>query len=184
MASGTTEHQSASAPGGVLEEHLSSPGLLLALLGHVAMRRLRDAHTAHDLTPRQFHLLALLHDHGAMGQRELGLTIGTDASILVTMLNPLEADGLVSRERDADDRRRHLVTLTAAGERELNRAARAQREAEDILFADLDDAQREQLRLLLIALQDSLSGEQRTACSLAAARGECEPIGKDADAAG
>src|SRR4051812_17503765 len=57
---------------GVIEERRSSPGLLLALLGQDAMRRLRDAHTAQNLMPRQFQLLALLADHGPMGQRELG----------------------------------------------------------------------------------------------------------------
>jgi DNA-binding MarR family transcriptional regulator len=141
--------------GGVLEERRSSPGLLLALLGQDAMRRLRDAHTAHNLKPRQFQLLGLLHDHGAMGQGELGQAMGVDPSILVTLLNPLEADGFVSRQRDPADRRRHVVTLTPAGERHLDSAAQAQREAEDALFASLDDDQREQLRTLLIALRDS-----------------------------
>src|ERR1700733_7173426 len=115
-----------SGEGGVLQERRSSPGLLLALLGHVAMRRLRDAHTAQHLSPRQFHLLGVLHDHAAMGQSELGQTTGTDPSILVTMLNPLEADHLIARERDSQDRRRHLVTLTPAGEQHLNRATEAQ----------------------------------------------------------
>ena len=101
------------------------------------MRRLRAAHTALGLTPRQFHLLGLLHDRGAMGQSELGQTMGIDPSILVTMLNPLEADGLIARERDRDDRRRHLVTLTPAGRRHLSRAAEAQREAEDTLLIGL-----------------------------------------------
>jgi DNA-binding MarR family transcriptional regulator len=123
------------------------------------MRRLRDAHTARHLSPRQFHLLGLLHDGGPTGQSELGQTIGTDPSILVTMLNPLEADGLVSRERDPVDRRRHLVTLTAAGEQHLSRAAAAQREAEDALFIGLDDQQREQLRRLLLAVQAGLGDE-------------------------
>ena len=79
-----------STSGSVLEECRSSPGLLLALLGQVAMRRLREAHTAHNLKPRQFQLLGLLHDHGAMGHRELGQIMGVDPSILVTLLNPLE----------------------------------------------------------------------------------------------
>jgi DNA-binding MarR family transcriptional regulator len=116
-----------------------------------------------------------LHDHGAIGQRELGQTMGTDPSILVTMLNPLEADGLISRERDADDRRCHLVTLTPAGEAHLIRATRAQHEAEDLLFAGLDDEQREQLRSLLIALQDGLAGEHESACALATAGDGCRP---------
>jgi DNA-binding MarR family transcriptional regulator len=142
---------------GVLEERRSSPGLLLALLGHDAMRRLRDAHTAHDLMPRQFQLLGLLDDDGPMGQRELGQAMATDPSILVTLLNPLEADGFIARNRDPADRRRHVVTLTAAGKRQLDRAAEAQREAEDAIFAGLSADQRAQLRDLLVALRDSRS---------------------------
>jgi DNA-binding MarR family transcriptional regulator len=144
---------------GLLEERRSSPGLLLALLGQHAMRKLREAHTGHELSPRQFQLLGLLHDRGPLSQRELGQEMETDPSILVTLLNPLEAEGLLSRRRDPLDRRRHLVTLTARGERRLAAAARAQREAEDELFAGLDDEQREQLRMLLVALKDSLSSD-------------------------
>jgi DNA-binding MarR family transcriptional regulator len=143
---------------GLLEERRTSPGLLFALLGHHAMRRLREVHTRHELSPRQFQLLGLLHDRGALGQRELGQEMEIDPSILVTLLNPLEAEGLLSRRRDPLDRRRHLVTLTARGERRLAGAAQAQREAEDELFAGLDVEQREQLRVLLIALKDGLSG--------------------------
>jgi DNA-binding MarR family transcriptional regulator len=119
------------------------------------MRRLRDAHTAHDLMPRQFQLLGLLDDHGPMGQRELRQAMATDPSILVTLLNPLEADGYIARNRDAADRRRHVVTLTAKGKRHLNRAAEAQREAEDAIFAGLSTDRRDQLRDLLIAMRDS-----------------------------
>jgi DNA-binding MarR family transcriptional regulator len=140
---------------GILEERRSSPGLLLALLGHDAMRRLRDAHTAHNLMPRQFQLLGLLDDHGPMGQRELGQDMATDPSILVTLLNPLEADGYIERNRDPADRRRHVVSLTQKGKRQLERAAEAQREAEDAIFAGLSTEQRAQLRDLLIALRES-----------------------------
>jgi DNA-binding MarR family transcriptional regulator len=146
---------SATTPASVLEEHRSSPGLLLALLGHEAMRLLRDAHTAHNLKPRQFQILGLLHDHGGLGQGELGQAMGIDPSILVTLLNPLEVDELVSRRRDPGDRRRHLVTLTPAGERLLTSAARAQRDTEDTIFTALDAAQREQLRALLLVMRDS-----------------------------
>src|SRR3954469_21497698 len=144
-----------SPPVGVIEERRSSPGLLLALLGQDAMRRLRDAHTAQNLMPRQFQLLGLLADHGPMGQRELGRAMATDPSILVTLLNPLEADGFLARTRDPSDRRRHVVTLTAEGKRHLDRAADAQRRAEDAIFAGLSDEQRAQLRDVLIALRDS-----------------------------
>src|SRR3954465_2603435 len=120
-----------TAPASILDEHRSSPGLLLALLGQEAMRRLRAAHTAHNLKPRQFQILGLLHDHGGLAQRELVREMDVDPSILVTLLNPLEADGLVTRERAPSDRRRHLVTLTPAGEKHLVRASRAQTDTED-----------------------------------------------------
>ena len=141
----------------VLEERASSPGLLLAMLGQQAMRRLRAVHTEHNLSPRQFHLLGLLHERGAMTQRELGELMHIDPSILVTLLNPLERDGHVSRERDPADRRRHIVTLTEPGARHLVAAASAQREAEDALFAGVDAVRREQLRVLLTELRDSLA---------------------------
>ena len=47
----------------------------------------------------------------------------------------------LARERDVADHRRHLVRLTAKGHRRLAAAAQAQRDAEDELFAGLDDAQ-------------------------------------------
>src|SRR4051812_47020007 len=152
-----------TASASVLDEHRSSPGLLLALVGHEAMRRLRAAHTAHNLKPRQFQILGLLHDHGGLPQRELQQTMGVDASILVTLLNPLEARGLVARDRDPDDRRRHLVTLTRAGERLLVSAARAQKQTEDALFASLDHDQREQLREALLLLRDGLAADPESA---------------------
>ena len=157
---------STAPPGGrsVVEEHGAGTGFLLALLGKEAMRRLREALAAHDLKPRQFQVLDLLADRGPIGQRELGQAMAIDHSILVTLLNPLEACGLISRDRDAADRRRHVVSITAAGERQLAGAARAQREAEDALFAGLAGEQREQLRALLLALRDTNPAKPGDAC--------------------
>lgn len=150
----------ASQPAGVLAERLASPGLLLALLGQHAMRQLRAAHTAVGLTPRHFQLLGLLADNGPLGQRELGEAMGIDPSVLVTMLNPLEEGGFVTRRRNTHDRRRHIVVLTDAGTKHLTKATRAQQEAEAVLFAGLDDDRREQLRQLLIALRESIAGTE------------------------
>ena len=141
----------------ILEERRTSAGLLLALLGQEAMRRLRAAHAAVELSPRSFQLLGLLHDRGDMSQADLHETMGVDPSALVQLLNPLEERGLVTRRRDAGDRRRHVVSLTASGERQLDRAAAAQREAEDELFASLDAERRRQLSELLLAVRDGIA---------------------------
>jgi DNA-binding MarR family transcriptional regulator len=145
------------AGGKALKELGSSTGFLLALLGQEAMHRLRAALTTHDLKPRQFQILDLLAERGPIGQRELGEAMAIDHSILVTMLNPLEADGLIERKRSDTDRRRHVVTMMPAGKRRLASAARAQRDAEDTLFAGLSEQQRDQLRELLIAAQGNVN---------------------------
>ena len=146
-------------PASAGDQRRSSPGLLLALVGHAAMRRLREVHIAADLTPRQLYLLHLLYDDGATGQSELGARLDADPSIIVTMLNPLEQRGWIARERDPADRRRHLVTLTAAGARHLADATAAQREAEDELLAGLDENERAELLRLLGAVKAGLGHE-------------------------
>ena len=144
-----------ATPKSVLDEHRSSAGLLLALLGHEAMRRLRAVHTAHDLKPRQFQILGLLHDHGGLAQRELMQEMDIDPSILVTLLNPLEVAGIVARERDPADRRRHIVTMTTDGAETLRAIESALDKADDDLFAALSPAERDQLQRLLTKVADS-----------------------------
>jgi len=129
------------------------------------MRRLREAHTTHGLNPRQVQLLARLHDHGTMRQGDLAHVLSTAPSVLVALLNPLEAAGYITRDRDPADRRRHVVTLTPAGERHLDRAAAVQRQVEDALFANLDHAEREQLRALLLAVRRSLTRTEKPEAS-------------------
>jgi len=136
---------------------------MLALLGREAMRRLRNAHTANGLTPQQFQLLGLLHDHGPSAQSDLAAATDTAASVLVTQLNPLEAEGLVARERDPHDRRRHLVMITDDGQRRLGTASTAQKQVDDALFRSLNTRQRAQLAQLLALVRDDLT-EGNTHC--------------------
>ena len=129
--------------------------MTLALLGNDAMRQLRGALTDHGLKPRQFQTLDLLDDRGPIGQRELGDILGIHHSVLVTFLNPLEADGYISRDRNAADRRRHVVSITPSGTALLHAAAAAQQAVEDALFAGLTEAQRAQFRKLLTTIRSN-----------------------------
>ncbi len=49
-------------------------------------------------------------------QRELAAAVGVQASTLSIHLSEMEREGLVARRREPDDRRTHIVQLTAAGE--------------------------------------------------------------------
>jgi len=57
--------------------------------------------------------------HGA--QRALAEAVGIEGATLTHHLNRMEKAGLVTRRRDPDNRRVHLVELTAAGEEMFDR---------------------------------------------------------------
>ena len=67
------------------------------------------------LTVSQFGVLEALLHLGSMSQRELAGKILVSTGNLTTVLDHLEARGLVSRRRDPTDRRVKRVTLTRRG---------------------------------------------------------------------
>jgi MarR family transcriptional regulator for hemolysin len=60
-------------------------------------------------------LLALMTSRGA-SQREMAESMGIQGATLTHHLNGMESAGLVTRRRDPDNRRVHIVELTDAGE--------------------------------------------------------------------
>jgi DNA-binding MarR family transcriptional regulator len=141
--------------GQVLDSAGSRTGVLLTVLGDSFQRHIREVLADHDLKPRQLRILDLLADRGPVGQRELAELMGVDHSVLVNLLNPLEAARLIKRERDTVDRRRHVVSIAAAGQRRLSQADQAFRDAEDGFFTPLDADEREQLHALLARLRET-----------------------------
>jgi DNA-binding PadR family transcriptional regulator len=94
--------------------------------------------------------------HKATPEAALGMTLRQfwalsvlAANNLVLLLNELEDAGWVRRERDAEDRRRHIVVLTKAGREAFERAERAQNAAEDKVLAALGPQERKQLGALI-----------------------------------
>ena len=141
--------------GKVLDSAGSRTGFLLTVLGESFSRHIREALAEHKLKPRQLRILDLLADRGPIGQRELAALMGIDHSVLVALLNPLEDGRLIKRDRDTEDRRRHMVSIAAAGRRRLTQADKAFRDAEDAFFAALPAEDREHLHALLSRLRDS-----------------------------
>jgi DNA-binding MarR family transcriptional regulator len=97
------------------------------------------------------HLVALAYvrDHEGCPQQDLADAFCMDANNVVLLLNELEELGYVTRLRDPEDRRRHVVELTSAGRAALERTARAQGQIEDEVLQALDPAERKTLRQLL-----------------------------------
>ncbi|MGE5377032.1 MAG: MarR family winged helix-turn-helix transcriptional regulator [Bacteroidota bacterium] len=77
--------------------------------------RLAERNTVGDLTPSQFAVLEALYHLGSMTQGEISAKVLKSGSNMTTVIDNLERDGLVRRERDAMDRRVIHVQLTDAG---------------------------------------------------------------------
>ncbi len=79
------------------------------------MTRLAERNTIGDLTYSQFAVLETLYHLGHMTQGEISQKILKSVSNMTTVIDNLERDGLVRRERDSKDRRVIHVHLTEAG---------------------------------------------------------------------
>jgi len=94
-------------------------------------------------------VLACLEAAGTLSQREISDRLDIDASDVVGVLDILEAAALVERRRDPDDRRRHAVVLTPAGEHASARLAALRAQAEGRVLARLDLEERRSLSELV-----------------------------------
>jgi DNA-binding MarR family transcriptional regulator len=74
------------------------------------------------LQPRHFGLLASLGEEQPCSQSHLAASVGVSAPGVLPALVELETAGLVSRVRNAADRRVYDLTLTEAGRQRLGRA--------------------------------------------------------------
>jgi DNA-binding MarR family transcriptional regulator len=124
-------------------------GVLLARHGQFVNTHIRKAMAATGLTPRHRQVLVDLSECGPTSQQALLEKLSVDPSVLVTILNDLERQGLAERRRDPADRRRHIVEMSGKGCDVLRRIEQAVSQAEAALFADLDEAERNRLHELL-----------------------------------
>ena len=107
--------------------------------------------------PQYLTLLALWGNDEPMSVGELGSRLRLDSGTLTPVLKRLEKDGFVTRRRDADDERRVLVAVTAAGRDLQDQVSGVPSQLMESL--GLDAAESRQLRRLLDSLLDRLDTE-------------------------
>jgi DNA-binding MarR family transcriptional regulator len=105
---------------------------------------------------RDSQALGYLIKHEGVTQQELGDAMLMDDNTIVLLLNELEAAGFSVRRRDPGDRRRHIVEITPAGRRAIERAEKAQEGIEDELLGDLSQEERATLTSLLNRVMEGL----------------------------
>ncbi|MFI6325833.1 MarR family winged helix-turn-helix transcriptional regulator [Nonomuraea sp. NPDC050556] len=127
---------------------------LLSRTGKAARGRLAAELAGDGLRLWHMAVLAALADFGPQTQRELSSRLGIDPSDMVKVLD--ELDGGVDRTRDPADRRRTVVTLTAAGADTLEALTARARAVQDALLSPLNGEERAQLHTLLGRVHDAL----------------------------
>src|SRR2546421_11966115 len=100
-------------------ELVSSTIFLLKRLGMAAKEQTLDAFDDAGLHPYHHAILAVLDEGSRETQGAIADALGYDKGQLVGLLDELEDAGLIVRQRDQADRRRHVVEMTTAGRKAL-----------------------------------------------------------------
>jgi DNA-binding MarR family transcriptional regulator len=93
----------------------------LKAASHELTRRLNLAFKPLGITCVQADVLLALGQHGPLSLKELSTKIVAESGNPSRLVDRMSEAGLVARERDADDRRLLIITLTDAGEALLAR---------------------------------------------------------------
>jgi len=128
------------------------PSWLLTQTAMHAGRLVSDGFAAVDARGYHFRVLATLDEHGPASQATLGRRSGVHLSDLVATINELAERGYVEREPDPEDRRRNVVTITVAGQRQLRRLEKQLVQIQEELLAPLSPEEREEFARLLARL--------------------------------
>ena len=102
--------------------------------------------------PRDIALLGVIAANAPVSQQWLADYLSINRSVMVKLIDSLEASGDVVRDRKADDRRSYALRTTAAGRRAIKQLTGVASEAEGIVTGGLSRAERERLIALLQAV--------------------------------
>lgn len=143
---------------GMVEEERQDLAALLHRLTKALVAAELPLLERHGLGMWAYVVLTELSRGAAPTQLALARAVDVDKTKMVAIIDGMEAEGLVSRRPDPDDRRARIIEPTAEGRKRLRGARAAIRRMEDGFLAELPAARR---ATLLAALRD-LSGEPLT----------------------
>lgn len=102
----------------------------------------------------QNRILSVLNKEGAMTQKALMCRMQIQPGSLSEVLAKVETAGLVERRRCEDDRRNFEIRLTEEGVKQAEAFERDRRDMAQLLFATLEDSEKQQLMTLMTKLHE------------------------------
>jgi MarR family transcriptional regulator, transcriptional regulator for hemolysin len=143
-------------------EPLSRPerqplGLHLTRISRAVSRAFDDALAEVGGSLPVWLVLISLKSGQLASQRKLAEAVGIQGATLTHHLNAMESAGLVTRRRDPENRRLHLVELTPGGDALFFRLRDAAAAFDRRLRTGLSDGEVSQLEALLTRLRDNVT---------------------------
>ena len=126
-----------------------SVGYLLNQVMISMRRQVEQAMTVHDLTAAQWYPLWKLRRDGPGTAQELARDMDIDAGAMTRLIDRLAAKGLLQRLRCDTDRRRVMLTLTAAGEAVAGHVPQVLADVNNTYLRDFSRDEWQQLKALL-----------------------------------
>lgn len=118
------------------------PGHLLRRCQQIAVSLFLKECREVSLTPLQFAVLCTLAQHGPMDQARLGGLAALDRTTVGVVSRKLGANGLLTRDRSARDRRSVVLSITPEGTALMRRAMPYVRAAQERILAPLAPEER------------------------------------------
>ncbi|MDP9223854.1 MAG: MarR family winged helix-turn-helix transcriptional regulator [Actinomycetota bacterium] len=137
-------------------------GLQLAQVAKVVSRAFDDTLAAAGGSLPVWLILISLKSRQLANQRQLAAAVGIQGATLTHHLNAMESAGIVTRRRDPDNRRVHLVEITPAGDALFLRLRDSAIAFDKQLRTGLSERQIGQLDTLLGRLRDNTSPTQKS----------------------
>jgi MarR family transcriptional regulator for hemolysin len=134
-------------------------GLHLTRADRVVSRAFDDALAEAGGSLPAWLVLLNLKTRRMASQRELAEAVGIREATLTHHLNAMDAEGLITRRRDADNRRIHVVELTEAGEAAFLRLRDAALAFDRRLRAGISDAEIASFAAVLDRLAANVSAD-------------------------
>lgn len=99
------------------------------------------------LRPVEYTVLSLINSNPRINQKRLGQTIRVSPPNLATLLDKMQSDGWIDRQRNPSDRRSQVLALTPKGQELCDKAETVAARADST--PTLTEAERKQLTRLL-----------------------------------